>query len=120
MKFYDETNPMYIEAYVSVAELWVALLKTRRNTSCPKDEDPDNSIFKSVAFASKSVTGAEKRYSNIERKALGTPFLNKVYEFIFSCKEKIMKSTKTNEVKVIITKTTTASNKLDEHNWRDK
>ena len=30
------------------------------NTSCSKDEAPDNSILKPIAFASKSLAGAEK------------------------------------------------------------
>ena len=32
---------------------------------------PDNTILCPIAFASKSLTGAEHRYSNIEREALG-------------------------------------------------
>ena len=41
------------------------------NTTCQKDMVPDNTILHPIAFASKSLTGAEQRYSNIEREALG-------------------------------------------------
>ena len=47
------------------------MLQTRNNTSCAKDEVPDNSILRPTAFTSKSLTTAEKRYSNIGREALG-------------------------------------------------
>ena len=70
IKFYDETEPLYIETDVSGVELGAALLQTRDNTSCHRDEAPDNSILRPIAFSNKSFTGAEKRYSNMEREAL--------------------------------------------------
>ena len=69
MKFYDETQPVYIEVDASGVGLGATLLQTRSNTSCPKDEAPDNSILRPTAFTSKTLT--EKRYSNIERETLG-------------------------------------------------
>ena len=54
MKFSDKTNPLSIEMDASGVGLGVALLQTRNNTSCAKDEAPDNS---------KILTGAEKRDS---------------------------------------------------------
>ena len=71
MKFYDETKPLYIETDASGAGLGTALLETRSNVSSHRDEVLDNSILWPIAFSSKSLTGYEKRYSNIEREALG-------------------------------------------------
>ena len=39
--------------------------------NCTKDTAPDNTILCPIAFASKSLTGAEQRYSNIKCEALG-------------------------------------------------
>ena len=44
----------------SGVQLGAPLLQTRSNTSCPKDEAPENSIRRPIAFASKSLTGEEK------------------------------------------------------------
>ena len=63
MKFYEETKPLYIEMDASGVGLGATLLQTRNNTSCPKDKVPDNSTLRSIEFASKSLTGAEKRYT---------------------------------------------------------
>ena len=46
-------------------------LQTRNGTSCPRDTASDNSILRSITFASKSASSAEKRYKYIEREALG-------------------------------------------------
>ena len=51
--------------------LGATLLQTRYNTSCLKDEAPDNSILRPIAFVNKSLIRAEKRYSNIGREVLG-------------------------------------------------
>ena len=61
----------YIEMDVSWVGLGATLLQARNNTSCPMDEAPGNSILRPITFTSKSLTRAEKRYSNIEREALG-------------------------------------------------
>ena len=73
MKFYDETKPLFLETDASGIEISAALLQTRDGSSCPKDSTPDNTILWSVAFASKSLTSTECRYSNIEREELGIP-----------------------------------------------
>ena len=71
MKFYNETKPLYIGTDVSGVGLGAALLQTGDNMSYQRDEAPDNSILRSSTFARKSLTGGEKRYSNIKREALG-------------------------------------------------
>ena len=38
---------------------------------CQKDMVPDNTILCPIAFASKSLTGTEPKYSNIDKEALG-------------------------------------------------
>ena len=45
MKFYDENKPLCIETDASVVGLGAALLQTRNNTSCPKDEAADNNLL---------------------------------------------------------------------------
>ena len=71
MKFYDDTEPLYLETDASGIGLGAALLQLRDNMNCPKDTAPDNTILCPIAFSSKSLTGAEQRYSNIECEALG-------------------------------------------------
>ena len=68
IKFYDETKPLYIETDASGVGLGAALLQTRSNTNCHRDEVPHNTILMPIACASKSFTETEKRYSNIEEK----------------------------------------------------
>ena len=71
IKSYDNTKLLYLEADVSGVGLGAALLQLRDNMNCPKGTAPDNTILCPIAFVSKSLTGAEQRYSNIEHKALG-------------------------------------------------
>ena len=70
MKF-DETKALYLETDASETGLHAALLQTRDGMKWPKDTVPDNTILRSIAFASKSLSCAGLRYSNIEREALG-------------------------------------------------
>ena len=70
MTFYDGTKPPYLETDASVVGLGDTLLQTRNGTGCPRDTAPDNNILHPIAFASKSLSSAEKRYSSIEREAL--------------------------------------------------
>ena len=37
------------------------LLQTREGTRCPRDETPDNSILRQIAFASKGLSVAKKK-----------------------------------------------------------
>ena len=83
MKFYDDTKPLYLKTDASGIGLGAALLQLRDNTNCPKDIAPDNTILCPIAFASKSLTGAEQRYSNIECEALG--ILHGLAKFHYYC-----------------------------------
>ena len=65
MKFYDDTKPLYLETDASGVGLGVTLLQLHNNTACQKGMAPDNTNLHPIAFASKSLTGAERRYSNI-------------------------------------------------------
>ena len=71
MKFYYDTKPLYLVTDAPGISLGAALLQLKDNTNCPKDTAPDNTILCPIVFASKSLTGAEQRYSNIKCKALG-------------------------------------------------
>ena len=60
------------------------LLQLRDNLNCPKDTAPNNTILHPIAFVSKSLTGAEKRYSIIKHEALGTLHgLEKFHHYCF-------------------------------------
>ena len=71
MKFYDNSKPLYLETDASGIGLGAALLQLHDNTVCQKGVAPQNIALCPIAFASKSLTGAEQRYSNIEWEALG-------------------------------------------------
>ena len=71
MKFYEDTKPLYLKTNTSRVGLGAALLHTWDGTTCQKDMVPDNTILHPIAFASKSLTDAEHRYSSFEREALG-------------------------------------------------
>ena len=71
MKFYDDTKPLYLETDTYGVGLGAALLQTQEGTTCQKDTIPDNTILCPIAFASKSLTVTELRYSNIEKEAPG-------------------------------------------------
>ena len=85
MKFYDDTKPLYLETGASRVSLGAALLQLCNNTACQKGVAPDNTILCPIAFASKSLTGTEPRYSNIKHEALGILHgLEKFYHYCFS------------------------------------
>ena len=66
MKFYDDTKPFYLETDASGVSLGVALLQMQEGMTFQKGIVPDNTTLHPIAFASKSLTGAEHRYSKIE------------------------------------------------------
>ena len=85
MKFYDDTKPLYLETDASGVGLGAALLQLCDDTACQRDMAPDNTSLRPTAFASKSLTGAKWRYSNIEWEALGILHgLEKFHHYCFS------------------------------------
>ena len=85
MKFYDGTKPLYLETDASGVGLGVALLQMHKGTACQKDVACNNTILCPIAFASKSLTDTEHRYSNIEREALGILHgLKKCHHYCFA------------------------------------
>ena len=84
MKFYNDTKPLYLEIDASRVGLGATLLQLHDNAMCQKGMVPDNTILHPIAFASKSITGAESRYSNIKREALGIlHVLEKFHHYCF-------------------------------------
>ena len=71
MKFYDDTKLLYLETDAPGIGLEAALLQLHDNTTWQKGKAPDNIILCPITFASKSLTGAEWRYSNIKGEVLG-------------------------------------------------
>ena len=83
MKFYDENQPLYLVTYASGIGLGAALLQTESGTSCQRDKASDNNILRCIVFASKSLSSAERRYSNIERETQG--ILHRPKKFLHYC-----------------------------------
>ena len=84
IKFYDDTKLLYLKTDASRIGLGSALLQLRDNTFCKKGTAPDNTIFQPITFASKSLLGAEWRYSNIECEVLGILHgLEKLHHYCF-------------------------------------
>ena len=71
MKFYNEKKELLLEPDASDVGLGAALLQLRDNTMWQQGKAPDNTILWPIVFASKSLTVADNRYSNIECDALG-------------------------------------------------
>ena len=70
-RVFDDGKSLFLETDTSGVGLQCALLQTWEGKTCQKDMVPDNTILHPIAFASKSLTSTECRYSNIERDALG-------------------------------------------------
>ena len=84
MKFYDNSKPLYLETGASGIGLGSALLQLHDKTVCQKGVAPQNIALCPIVFASKSLTGAEWRYSNIEWEVLGIlHVLEKFHHYCF-------------------------------------
>ena len=71
MKFYNDSKPLYLETDASGVSHGAAMLQLCDNMACQKGLAPNNIILHPIAFASKSLTSVEWRYSNIGCEALG-------------------------------------------------
>ena len=71
IKFNDNSKLLYLETDASGIGLGASLLQLCDNMVCQKGVAPQNIAPHPMAFASKSLTGAEQRYSNIKWEALG-------------------------------------------------
>ena len=60
-KLYGVTKPLYLETDASVVGLRASLLQARDGMSLHRDEAPDNSIFRPIALANKSLSATKKR-----------------------------------------------------------
>ena len=80
MKFYYETQPLYLETDASRVRLGAALLQTRSGTRYPRDKAPDNSILRPYHIGQqKPVKCGKENTMNIERVALD--ILNRLEKF---------------------------------------
>ena len=76
---------LYMETDASRVGLGASLLQTTDCVSSHKDEAPDDTILSPTGFASKSLSTLDKRYSDIEREALGIVHgLAKFYQYCFA------------------------------------
>ena len=64
-------NHFILETDASGIGLGAALLQLCNNMVCQEGVAPQNIALHPIAFASKSLTGAERRYSKIKQEALG-------------------------------------------------
>ena len=83
MKFYDKTKPLYLETDASGVGLCSTLLQTRSNTSCHKDEAPDNCILRPIAFPSKRLTRAENIQQHRKRSPRHNTLTQKFHHYCF-------------------------------------
>ena len=56
----DEARPLYLETVVSGERLGAVFLKIRDGMTCTHGDTPDYTILRSITFASKSQSRAEK------------------------------------------------------------
>ena len=95
MRFYDGTQPLYLETDASEIRLRAALLQTISGTSFPRYNAPDNSTLRPITFASKSMSIAKIRCSNIEGEAQGILHrLEKFHHYHFVREVSILKDHK--------------------------
>ena len=81
----NEKEPLYLLTDACSVGLVAVILKARDNLQFSQDGTSDNRVLLPMEFASKGLTSAETRYSNIEREALSTPHtLESLHHLCFS------------------------------------
>ena len=78
MKLYYETQTLYLDTDASVIRHRASLLQTKSGTSWPRDKAQDNSIFRPIAFASKSVKCRKKIQQHSKRGTRYTTWAQEV------------------------------------------
>ena len=68
MKYYDARKPLYLETDASGVGLAATPLQVRDNLDCGYDETPEIAMLQPIVFASKSLSSAECKCSNIGRE----------------------------------------------------
>ena len=86
LQFYDRNKQLYLEVDASENQIGCALMQTYNGTEHPCDSNPDINPEPTdvvpLAFAAKTLSPAERRYSNIEREALAIQIgLQKFYHW---------------------------------------
>ena len=83
MKFYNENKELFLETDASGVGLGAALLQLRDNATWQQGTALDITMLWPIVFTSKSLTGTENRYSNIEHEVLG--IIHGLEKFHHSC-----------------------------------
>jgi hypothetical protein len=72
LQYFNPMEEVFVEADASLVGLGGCLLQQDPSITCPADDEYFN--LRPVAFASKSLTETEQRYSNIERELLSVVY----------------------------------------------
>jgi hypothetical protein len=72
LQYFNPCEEVFVEADASLVGLGGCLLQRDTSIACPADDEYYN--LRPVAFASKSLTECEQRYSNIERELLAVVY----------------------------------------------
>ena len=84
VEFYDKTHPLYLETDASGIRPGVPLLKTRSDTSCPRDKSTRQQHVQTHCICKGELVNAERKYNNNERETLGIlPGLRKFHHYCF-------------------------------------
>ena len=70
MKLYNVKKSLYLEIDANQIGLGTELPQVGDDMNFKQDKVPNNTILQPIAFASKNVSSAKQKYSNIEWEAL--------------------------------------------------
>jgi hypothetical protein len=89
LQFFDPTSEVFIEADASLVGLRACLLQRDTTVKCPRGDEFYN--LRPIAFASKSLTETEQRFSNIERELLAVVYaLEKFHQYTYSLHVRVL------------------------------